>query len=221
MRLVYYDIPEGIEIYEDRISYLVIEDQRLLMRFIRELYDQYNGLDGKIALFEGDHELKISKNVELIYDFLSFDINEKKIISKINSILENIALDEDNYLESMNITASIEKYIYHLSEKLPYSFECNGIGISAVIKMASVSIVDDSKSDIDRIYLYMSIVQELLGEKLFVLVNLSSYYTDDEIQLLCETLIKHRIKALIVDNKPVLNNEFMKRRIIDKDLCVI
>ena len=160
----------GLDIGTDSVGYAVTDER-------------YHGLDGKISLFEGNREIKISKNVELIYDFFSFDINEKRLISKINSILENVALDEENYMDSMNMTASIEKYMYHLSEKLPCSFICNGISISAVIKMASVSIVDDSKFDVDRIYLYMSIVRELLGEKLFVLINMASYYTGDEIKL--------------------------------------
>ena len=66
---------------------------------------------------------------------------------------------------------------------------------------------------------YMELVREFDHDKLFITVNLRSYYNDETILKFMETVLAHDYKVFMIENKdyPVLAKE--KRRIVDEDLC--
>ena len=148
-------------------------------------------------------------------------MNEKRLISKIQNFLEKEALNPDNFNKTMEVLANIEQYVYRLADTFPYELDFTGINISSLIKMCGLSIVDDSISNIEKIYNYMSIVRELLGDRLFVFANIRSYYSDDDMYKFVETVVDHKFKVLLVENyeRNILSGT--RRLIIDNDLCII
>ena len=65
----------------------------------------------------------------------------------------------------------------------------------------------------------MELVRELERDKLFVLVNIRSYYDDHEVTALLRTLLDHDLYVLLLDSYAgnVLVGE--KRWTVDEDLC--
>lgn len=68
---------------------------------------------------------------------------------------------------------------------------------------------------------YMELVREFGRDKLFIFVNMRSFYSQNYMELFSETVIKKELKVLLVDNfaYQLIKNE--KRVVIDNDLCEI
>jgi CRISPR type II-A-associated protein Csn2 len=67
----------------------------------------------------------------------------------------------------------------------------------------------------------MSIVQDLLGEKLFVLVNMSLFFNSNDLQSFINTVNVYKYNVLLIDGVDMVKLNGVRRLIIDKDLCII
>ena len=212
---------EVIEIEEGTPCFLIVEKQDVLYKLIKGIYSEIEGNDEGIVFSDEAGIVKASKRVELITTFVPFELNEKRLINKIIPLLESISLDEEHFNFTMELMSNIEKYIIDLSEPLSFDISLENINASSLLKMSGVRISDDSLSDIERVWNYVSIVNELLGEKLFVFVNMSSFFCKDEIKLFVDSLAGHKFYSLFLENKEYPHIEGTKRLIIDEDLCII
>lgn len=93
------------------------------------------------------------------------------------------------------------------------------LSIGGVIKAAGIGIADDYENDLERLLDYMELVRELERDKLFVLVNLRSYYSDADLNTFLDTLLQHAFQVLLIDgaSRKLLQNE--QRITVDADLC--
>ena len=221
MRIATKLFDANIELGDDEVYELVIENHRVLYCMLSDIYNQIQGNEGDTVLSDNDDIIKISKNVELITNYIPFDLNEKRLITKIQGLLEREAMNVENFQKTMTILADIERYVYGLAELFPYELDFKGITAASLIKMCGLTIVDDSFSIIERIFNYMSIVTELLGEKLFVFSNIRAYFNDDDMQKFVSTVINHKYKVLLIENCDRKRLEKTRRLIIDNDLCII
>lgn len=221
MRIVTNLFDADIEVNDSDVLELVVENHRILYNFISDIYEQIQGSEGSTILSDDDEIIKISKNTELITNYIPFELNEKRLVTKIQGLLEKEALNTDNFQMTMRILADIERYVYKLSESFPYELEFHGINVAALIKMCNLSIIDDSISVVEKIYNYMNIVRDLMGERLFIFVNMRSYFNDQDLQMFIDTVIAHKFRVLLVDNKDSIKLDGMRKIIVDNDLCVI
>ena len=211
-----------LNINENKVMSLVIEKQELMLAFVKEIYCAVNDKDTTIIFSEDDKVIKASKNVELITTFVPFELNEKRLLTKINALLEEEAGNDANYEKTMKILAEIEKYISELVDILPYNLDYGEPGIAGLVKMCGITVRDDSETEIEKVFNYMNAVTDLLGEKLFVFVNMGSFFNESEMKNFVDTVVTHKFKTLIIDNKEYdFKNENVERLIIDKDLCII
>ncbi len=219
MRLTLGVVSGCIEIND--AFYLVIEKPRALYEFVNDLYTQINGNDGVIVFSDDNGVLKPSKSVELITTYIPFDVNEKRLLNKINGLLEKEAVNEVNYSSTMELLAQLENYISKLTETFMCSFEYNGLSVSSLIKMCGITIVDDSACNIEKLINYMDVVSELIGDRLFIFVNLTAFYPEDEVMDFIDTVKIKGFQVLIVDS---VNRDYIsdvEKLIIDEDLCII
>ena len=221
MKLTTSFFPDVIEITENEVFSLVIEHKNTFLKLLHDLYMQTDGSDGDVILSEKDAIIKISKSLELITSFVPFNLNEKRLLTRINSLLEKEALNGSNYHITMQLLADIERHISSLSNHMPYTISCQDLTASALIKMCNVRIEDDCISEIERVLLYMSIVNDLLGEKLFVFVNMTMFFSDLDMQGFIDTCNLHKYRVLLLDGVESTRFSGMRRLIIDKDLCTI
>ena len=221
MKIVTDLFSSEIVIDTDIVSSVIIENPHVFMQLLTKIYNSVNGEEDGIILSDNNSIIKSSKYIELISSYVPFDINEKRLLNKINSLLEKEAINEVNYNDTMSILASIERFISKLSDLLPYIIDCSNINISSLIKMCGIAIYDDANSDIERIFNYMTLVRDLLGEKLFIFVNMHSFFMFSDIQLFIDTVIDHKFYVLLLDGNEYDKLENTRRFIIDKDLCII
>ncbi len=212
---------ELLIIEEHKPLELVIENQRLMLQFLKDLYAQTIGLPGDIILSKKNSRISIAKSVELISTFLPFEINEKRLISKIYSILEKEAINEIHYNETMGLLSKIEQFMDELAFTLPFTVEYSGLNVLALIKMCGLQLVDDSQSEIEKVINHMELIEYLLGEKLFIFVNMRSFFNDLDMQNFVDTVSMRKYQTLFIEGREYPLLQGVERLIIDHDLCII
>ena len=221
MKLTSPMLPTTIEIQNETATVLVIENKALFLRLLQTIYDSVSGTDADVIFSQDNSILKTSTSVELITSMIPFELNEKRLMTKITQLLEQESLNEANYHHTMSLLSEIEKYMDELATHLPCSVEFKGLTPAGLIKAGGVSIVDDSTSLLERIYNYMSLVRDLIGDRLFIFSNLHSYFGADDLQLFIDTSNAHNYTILLVESSDCGIIEGVQKTIIDKDLCVI
>ncbi len=221
MRFACEYFQEAFDVNEGEPFTLVIENPGLFLNIVKDLYSQVNGGDGKIVFSEDNKIIKASKKVELITSFVPFDINEKRFITKLCSLIEKESLNEANFYNTMSLIASIENYINERADIFPYSIKCQGISAESLIKMCGLVIEDDSKSEIEKVFNYITVCYDLIGPRLFVLVNMRAFFSDEEMGMFAESCSKHKYSILMLENKEYPRLSHDNRLIVDRDLCII
>ncbi len=221
MKLVFPQISAPIEFRENVLNSLVIENQPLFRSLIEDFHCQINGFDGFSVLSLNNSPVDIAKNVELITSFVPFELNRKSLIGKIISSLEKTAINETHYVRTSQLLSSIEKYIEDLTFEYPCDLECSKITVSALLKMVGLQIHEEMGNSLDKIIDYMELVREFEKDKLFIFVNMRSYYSDEQMEAFVQTVISHKYKILLLDASEHCRLRDEKRVIIDADLCEI
>ena len=95
------------------------------------------------------------------------------------------------------------------------------LSLNNLLKSVGMRVIIDYNKLVERLFAYMDLVRRFEGEKLFLLVNLRSFVSLEDMELFMQTVVAHGLRVLLVDNQayPLLSLE--KRHIIDSDLCEI
>ena len=188
---------------------------------LSDIEAQIQGNEGKAVLSDNDKVLSIEKNLEYFVDYVSFSINQKTLINKVNSKLIEIALDEENYIKSKEIISDIENYLTRIGLGLTGDIGFNKLSIENLVKSSGTEFSEEYDSLSEKLLDYFELVREYDKDKLFVLVNLRSYISAEELNRFVHEIMVRGFKALLIDSKdhPLLERE--KRVLIDESLCEI
>lgn len=203
------------------INALVIENPGFFYNVLSDIEAQIQGNEGKAVLSDNDKVLSIEKNLEYFVDYVSFSINQKTLINKVNSKLIEIALDEENYIKSKEIISDIENYLTRIGLGLTGDIGFNKLSIENLVKSSGTEFSEEYDSLSEKLLDYFELVREYDKDKLFVLVNLRSYISAEELNRFVHEIMVRGFKALLIDSKdhPLLERE--KRVLIDESLCEI
>ena len=165
MKIVHPEIETIISFDETHINELVIENQKFFSSFIEDINMGIAGFNSKTTLSIKDKPIDLSKYALVITEFAPLQLNKKTLITKITQSLEKEALNENNYLSSMELIAKIESYLLELSFSIPCEIEFSKISIGNVIKAMSPEIVENGKTIIEKLFDFMELVREMEKEK--------------------------------------------------------
>ena len=222
MKFVYPDIEKVFDTNcEGRINTIIIENPDLLYNLILDLNNQLVGKDGKAVLSKDNIPIEISKNLELIDRFIPFELNTKALMTRITNDLEKKALSDENYAETVKLIGMIDSYLTGLTFDSLCDIAFSKVKIESVIKSAGVYICDEYDSLCERIIDYFELVNEYIGDKLFITLNMRSLLNDREAGLFLETVLAHNYNVIMIENKEYTLLPLEKRAIIDNDKCVI
>lgn len=221
MKLV-HPLLEGHVVIEDGgIFQLVIESPELYAEYLRELFSQIQGDEGRFVLSEGEEEYELSKYAEIIFNPFAVNVNDKRILSKLYNELERLANDT-LYMETIEIISKIHRYIQLLDDQTVFALQnVENLNIIDLLKAFGVRIVDDSETFLEKIDQYIRVQAELLKRKLLIFVNPMSYMTQEQKREMELTAKYHKIGILFIDN---MQNDFTGNTlyyIIDRDKCEI
>lgn len=208
-----------IEVSEGDPFSLVIENQSLFRRFLEDLHIQATGGEGVSVLSFNNAPVPIHKYVDVIENFAPFEINTKTLLSKISTAVEKAAVDEKHYLETSQMLANIEMYLSELCFGLPLRVECRKLSAGAIIKSASLAIAEDFEQPTEAILSYMSTLLDFDKTKLFITVNIRSYFDDSTMLEFTQEIRKKQLCVLMLESTAHSMLPGTKRLVIDRDLC--
>lgn len=221
MKIILPQVDYVFDCGQDKCCSIVLEKQELFYRVLEDLTQQIQGEEGAAVLSEEDKLLSFAKNGEVLSQFVPFDMNKKALLTKITAKLNQLAVTEQFYERTQELLTEWEKYLIELSMELIGNFEFSKISADSMLKAAGLQIDDQYDNLGEELLDYFELVQEYEGRKLFVLVNLRSYMSDDDMEEFMENVLVRGIQLLMLEGaeRKVLQSE--KRYIVDADLCLI
>lgn len=206
---------------ENILNSIVIENQKFFREVVSDIRHQIDKYEGDIVFSVSDIPQDMAGNIEVISEFLDLDINSKNLLSKVQNIMEKTARDEQHYMETQEILSSIEHFVQKLSFSCPCDVECSKLTLTNLLKMVGLHFSMTYGNPMEKLIDYMSLVRDLEKEKLFVFVNMRSWFTEEELSLFINTVLAHKFHILLIDNCEYPKLEQEKRIVIDRDLCEI
>ena len=222
MNLITEYLENSLEIKSKTINTLVIEDTKYFTRFLKAFIEALNKQNEEFELMEELNKLDISKSTEIIFDLFNIEANNSNILKKLYADLISDINSEEMYSKMMDMESSIMNVIDDLIYRSRFSLKMEEINYQDLFKAVGVQFDYDKKSIIERVIEYMKVTSELLNKKLFILVNLDSFLSEEDLLELIKFLSYNEIKVLALQNK--ITREVIpceNLRIIDKDLCEI
>ncbi len=220
MKLVYADLFPPFELEKERVNAIVVEDGSLFYRLSAELAEQCGGSDGNFVLSENSELLSISKHSELMNSFLPFEINDKKLLTKLYSKLELIS-EVELFDHTNKFRTAAAEYLSELCDVVNCNIGYNTQSdLKSLFKAFKVSFSDDCASLAEKVMEYMLNVLCLCGEKMFITVGLSSYMNAEEAKLFYQTVTSHKVTLLMIENRLSESLSMVNRITIDEDYCV-
>lgn len=222
MKLAYPAFSEAMTVGTDSVLCLVIENQPLFRTILCDFSVSVDGGRSDIVLSEGDRILDLPKYIEIITDFINFDLNKKSLITKIISELEKAAVSPEHYLKTQELLAEIENSV----DKWAFSFPCDiiptKVSVTTLLRAVGVELRNEYHGhigEVEKILDYMELVREFDREKLFVTVNMRSYFDDALIREFQKTAVGHEFHVLMLESQSYPLLEYEKRITVDADLC--
>ncbi len=222
MRLAYPEIEAIFEWPGEAVPTLVMENQRLFRRFLADVRLATEGATTSAVLSVGDKPVSLAKYAEVISDFLCFELNQKTLLNKVCVALEQAALSEEHYLKTQELLSALEVQIEDWAFGLPVSIVSSKVTVAALLKAVGITLCEDyegEEGNAEKLVDYMELVREFDRDKLFITVNMRSWFSDEVVAGFMHTVLSHEYKVLMVESSthPLLKEE--KRVTIDKDLC--
>lgn len=201
---------------------LIVENSKEYLNVVEELYKEcFSGYESDFVLSENSEILDLSKNCLMLHNYFDLDINNKKIINEINAKVADFFKEKDfieDFYKLNQLFISInDKIIDDFDFKLEYDGE---LTYDRFIKLAGFKISQESEFA-ERIMSYIKIYTSLKKTRLIVFVGLSDFLSCDELKQFLKELNYLDLKCLLVESHQKYNFDFVKRVIIDDDLCEI
>ncbi len=222
MKLINVDYP-GLEITfaDNTVNVLVCELRHLYSELIYDMVDQCAGHSGSFVLSEDARPLNPKNSVELIIDPFHLDFANRRILSKLHQEITDV-IRQEMFEKLSELNAKAVELIDEAVMSVPYpvTYDVNA-DIAAVLKQYNVRIDDCCENIVERLCIYMKIMNRLCGIRLFAIANLGTFADDEELALLYKTVAYEKLNILLLENRERkwLNQEEVV--IIDKDRCLI
>lgn len=220
MKLAHPDYGFQIDFSEGAITALFFDNACNFRGFVSELISQYEGEDGNFILSDDAKELNIHDNLALLLNPLVIDFDDKKIISKVNSMLKSFVVSEDMFLSTQSLMAAIERYAEDVIQNFQYPLRVETTDVASVLKMLSFKVEVEYQSELEKILEYMNLNHDICGIGAFVILNAFSYFTIEEIRLLAEDSKRLGHAILFIDSNSAISDEkldFCRKIIVDND----
>ena len=219
MKLAHPQLDAVFSTESGTVPTLVIENQSFFRSLLQDVADQIAGMEGETVLSQNDRVLSFSKYAELIDSYLGFSLNRKPLLNKILTVLEREAVDSRHYAETVNVLSEAEQLVAELSFPFPCSLICTKLTVGALLKSLGIEISEEYADPLEKMLDYMELVREFDQNKLFIFVNLRSYFPDEKVERFLESAIDHEFQILLIDGREYDRLKSEERVTVDKDLC--
>ena len=219
MKLVYKNMGHVIKFEQGYVNELVIENQKLFFDFVQSISLQSEGSEGDCTLSISDKIVDFGKYTDITSQFAPFLVNRKGLLTKLYSSLEEKAHLPENYMKTCELLSMLEAHIHQLAEDFAFDVECPKNAIGPIIKAMGVQVDDSEKKPMENIFSYMELVRELDKDRLFIMINMRSYFRDNDMEKFIESVCLHGFRLLLLESHSYSKLKSTKRYTVDEDLC--
>lgn len=207
---------------ENVIQWLVIEEPTVFRDLVCELKRQCQGESGGFVVSVNDKPVSVSSKLALVTDPFSVDINNRKAITSLHKHLAAVAVDEDHYLRTQEMTSLIFRYLEELFSEIhsPLTLDYDS-GVEKLFKAYEVGFETEDASLPELFLDFSCIMTDFCGVEVFVFCNLTSCLTPPELSSLIREWHSAKIPVLLIDTVASAVDNEMNRWIIDADKCLI
>ena len=200
----------------------IIESPESFSEYVLELSTQIDGNEGQFVLSEKNKEMDLAKKAELIFNPLTVDINERKILNKLYMELSDLSKGEEMYIKTVELLRHLQEYMLELEQCTEYILEFDQeTDMSALLKAVNIHYETRDMDFLERLVQYMKVLAAVVGIKVFMFVNLRSYLTDHQMQEVIKEMKYQNIKGVFIESQQRSCMEGVKQCIIDVDRCEI
>lgn len=222
MRFSHNELRGSLEWGEkDYLNELVVESPVFLRKVLRGLSAQNDDLG--VHFTKHGEPMNFSKEIDVIYNPLRLDFNNRRAIATLLKILVKASKSEEFYLENNEFNTRVVRHLDKLIDSENFAFEVSAgeFAIDDIAKAVNLHIVDDEDDFVELLTDYMSMMAELASIKLFVFLNLRAILLDEELERLLKNLRNHELKVLLIEGRALAKIGECGRILVDADLCEV
>ena len=214
---------KDIETFSYKNVLLAIEDKKLFTNTIKNIltYDHRNL--NEIIIYNDELELVLSKNVILIKDIFSFEINSKTILNKLYLSLKQI-IEESNELvngfySSINM---INHSIINAASEWNFDLILNEqLELETYFKSNGIKIWAEYSTLLEKALLIIEILSEFMPDILLIISHSLDYFDDEEVKEILKYIRYKQIDALFIENSIERESLFEDVYLIDNEFDLI
>lgn len=221
MKLIHTGYGLEMDLQENQITVLFIENIKAYTEILQDMWNQVQGKEGHFILSDREKTLKISKEMECIFNPFSMHCNDRRILNK---LYQEIKEKSDSFCQqqSMILNVHISEFIDELLMPMPYTLKYStDLDIIGLMKLYNVEVENSGETVLEKIIEYLRVMSKICGITNYVFVGLKQYLSVTELEQLYEFVFYEKINICIIGATqiPLLSGE--KGWILDKDLCII
>ncbi len=187
---------------DSTINIIEVNDAKCFTHIIDVLNQKINGYENNeiFLLDQNDEELKIDKNMYLIFDLFNIDYNSKKILNKLYEVVEkNIKNSQDYELDEL--TSRLKQYLISEVNELPFEFIMNdSINVVDILKVFNLKIDSINYTRIlEKLELLVDMISTLKIANILVIPNLKMYLNEKELLEFYKYSLYNNINLLIIE----------------------
>lgn len=199
------------------MTILALEHSEVFSKITYQIYE-YND-SSEIKIYDKKYNALKESDLLVVMDILGYSLNSASVLKLIYSDLEKQISDDpelkthiERLLIEMNELIKIETFSHDLllSTDEPTLLE--------LLKMFNVKIDTQYTNIFEKCLEIIQLFTYLPKKKLLVFVNVCSFFTLDEIQILNEEVSLHNVKVLFIEPRQVYN---VSQYVMDSDFCLI
>ena len=222
MNLITEYLENSFEIKSKTINTLVIEDTKYFSKFINAFIGAVNKENEEFELIEDFKKVDITKCTEIIFDLFKIEANNSNILKKLYTELENDLNSEEMYTRKIDMESMLANIADDLMYRSRFSLSSSEMDYQNLFKAMSIEFDYEKTSIVERLIEYIKVTTELLDKKLFVIINLDSFLSEDDLLELQKFLCYNEVKVLALQNNITREVKSCENlRILDRDLCEI
>lgn len=212
MKIMGFDI--DVDINKDKTNLLIISDYKL---FGSVCYDLNRKDTEKVIFIDNDKLINI-KDIIIFNDILSFNFNDKTIITKLynqlsKSIISNVEADNELKEYFMKISNVLYDEIEYYNVDIDLNEE---IDLVKYFKLAGIEFDNKYNNLIDKFIDILEIYSELYDQTI-IFINVLSYFSNDEIREVLKYITYKKISVLFLENSYNRSVYFENKYVIDDD----
>ena len=207
----------------DEPAILIVENPGTLAALVQDLQAQTNNEPGGFKMMDDLKDITISKDVALVHSPFMLDFEQRKLMTRIQSDLNQLSMSPEHYESTAGIQTALQDYLQELEADyiVPLQWDVE-ISAANIAKAANLGIMTDGLSLSERVLLFLHVSSALKVAKYFVFVNLRPFLTTEQMRdLLHEARLK-KYYLLLIEGKDMPRCDNCERRLtIDDSLCEI